>query len=359
MAAKRIFMPARTVAEWGGLHEYIEGAARSLVLAGNDVTVACGRGLVAERVRATGASVIEVDWTDWQPIGDHLRTVAPYDLVFAHAAGARDLALYVNETWNADLYVMCHGAFHDFVYTWSDKVTAFLAASPSLVDFLVRIGKVEPWKVEMVANGVPDAVLDLPLLSLDEKLSDGVGRIVMASRIAPDKAGQWPVAREVLLACKAAQPDVRWQLDVLGDGPLRPRMEREMSRFAQAHDVGVNFEGWVAPEEVPIRMNSAVLGLVAGMGGIRTLAAGALCVGVGARSNVGLQVGQNLRAGLWSNFGDHGCPRFTPTPIASDIATYIQSGPYEEAQRTARTAVRRARAASVVDGALLSALQAG
>ncbi|KGN35693.1 hypothetical protein N803_06380 [Knoellia subterranea KCTC 19937] len=310
-------------------------------------------------MRATGATVIEVDWADWKPVGDLLRTSDRYDIVFAHASGARDLALYVNEAWGADLYVMCHGAFHDYVYTWSDKVTAFLAASPSLVDFLVRIGKVDPWRVEMVANGVPDHVLEMPLKTLEEKLSDGVGRIVMASRIAQDKSAQFPVAREVLLACQQAIPNVKWQLDVLGDGPLRPRMEREMGRFAASHGLDVNFAGWVPPEEVPIRMNSAVIGLVAGMGGIRTLAAGALCVGVGARDNVGLQVGQNLRAGLWSNFGDHGCPQFTATPIADDIRTYLRTGPYEEAQQIGRLAVKRARAASVVDGALLSALQAG
>ena len=353
-------MPARTVAEWGGLHEYIEGAAKSLMAAGNEVTVVCGGGLVAQRVRATGADVIEVDWSNWRPDSDQIRSLPPFDLVFAHAAGARDLAMYVNQVWGADLYVMCHGAFHDFVYTWSEQVTAFLAASPSLVDFLVRFGKVEPWKIEMVANGVPDDVFDMPLLSLDDKLQGGVGRIVMASRIAQDKAMQFPVAQEILLACAQARPDVRWRLEVLGDGPLRPRMEREMMRFASEHaSIEVSFEGWVAPEEVPRRMNDAVIGLVAGMGGIRTLAAGALCVGVGARGSVGLQVGQNLRAGLFSNFGDHGCPRFTPSPLAADLATYLHNDRYVEATQIARLAVRRARSASVVDGALLSALQCG
>lgn len=353
-------MPARTVAEWGGLHEYIEGAAASLIAAGNDVTVVCGSGLVAERVRKTGAAVVEVDWSDWRPVSEQIRALDPFDLVFAHAAGARDLAMYVNEQWGADLYVMCHGAFHDFVYTWSEKVTAFLAASPSLVDFLVRFGKVEPWKIEMVANGAPDHVFDMPLKSLEQKLDGGVGRIVMASRIAQDKAMQFPVAKQILLACAKARPDVRWRLEVLGDGPLRPRLERDMARFAEQHEsIDVVFEGWVAPEEVPRRMNDAVIGLVAGMGGVRTLAAGALCVGVGARGSVGLQVGQNLRAGLFSNFGDHGCPRFTPSSLEEDLTTHLQNDRYVEATQIARLAAKRARSASVVNGALLSALRCG
>ena len=146
------------------------------------------------------------------------------------------------------------------------------------------------------------------------------------------------------------------QRDVL----LRDRYEREFRRFtADNPRVQTTFHGWVAPEEVPRRMNTAVIGLVAGMGGIRTLAAGALCIGVGARGSVGVQVGSNLRAGLWTNFGDHGTPQFTPTSITSDLERVLQPGAYEEAVGFARTAARRTRSGSVVRDALLTALQCG
>jgi glycosyltransferase involved in cell wall biosynthesis len=255
---------------------------------------------------------------------------------------------------------MYHGANHDFVYSWGDAVTAFLAVSPSLVDFLVRIGKVEPWKIEVVPNGIDDAIFDLPVKSLDEKLSDGVGRIVMASRLAHDKSAQFPIAKQVLSACAKALPDVRWRLEVLGDGPLRTSFESDLRRFARANEgIDIAFEGWVHPDEIAQRMNDAVVGLVTGRGAITTLAAGALCVGVGARGSVGLQVGGNLRAGLWSNFGDHACPQFTPTPLDEDLRTHLVPEAYAEALEIGRRAMRRSRASSVVDGSLLSALQCG
>ena len=359
MPGKRILMPAKTVAEWGGLHEYVVNASRTLVGAGNEVVVVCTAGLVAERVEATGATSMAIDWNDWRGAAEVLKEME-FDVILSHGPGSRELAVDVHEALDADLYVMYHGANHDFVYSWGEEVSAFLAVSPSLVDFLVRIGKVEPWKIEVVPNGVDDAIFDLPLKSLEEKLSDGVGRIVMASRLAPDKASQFPIAKQLLTACSSAVPDVRWELQVLGDGPLRNSLESDLHRFARANGaVDISFEGWVSPEEVPERMNGAVAGLVTGRGAITALAAGALCVGVGARGSVGLQVGGNLRAGLWSNFGDHACPQFSPSPLEADLAAHLSPEPYAEAVKIGRQVVRRSRASSVVDGSLLSALQCG
>lgn len=355
-----ILIPAQTVAEWGGLHEWVVGAAGDLIDAGNDVTVVGTPGLFEERAREVGASYIPIDWGNWREDVDRVAETGPYDIVFAHAPQARMFALALPRWPGSRLHVMCHGAYHDYVYTWAEQVDSIAAASPCLVDFLTRIGKVEPWKIDMVPNGVPDYVFDLPLRTLEERLEGGVGHVVMASRLARDKIGQIEVAKETLAACMRMHPEVTWQLDIYGDGPLRDRYEREFRRFDAEHSkVRTVFHGWIPPEEVPLRMNLAVIGLVSGMGGIRTLAAGALCIGVGARGNVGVQVGNNLRAGLWSNFGDHGTPQFTPTSVTVDLERVLQPEPYLEAVSFARTAARRTRSASVVRDALLTALQCG
>ena len=360
MRPQKILIPARTVAEWGGLHEWVVDAANDLVRDGHDVTVVGGPGLFAERSRAVGAGYLEIDWDRWKSEVDRIAETGPYDIVFAHAPQARMLALELPKWPGCRFHVMVHGAYHDYIYTWADQVDSIAAASPCLVDFLTRIGKVEPWKIDMVPNGVSDDVFDMPLLSLDERLDDGVGRIVMASRLARDKTMQIDAAKEALAACSRIRPDVNWQLDILGDGPLRDRYEREFRRVTASHEgVSVSFHGWVPPEEVPRRMNNAVIGLVAGMGGIRTLAAGALCIGVGARGSVGVQVGSNLRAGLWTNFGDHGTPQFTPTPIAEDLERVLRPGAYEETVEFARIAAKRTRSGSVVREAMLTALQCG
>lgn len=359
MAGKRILMPAKTVAEWGGLHEYVVHATRALVAAGNEVTVACTPGLVAARVIEVGGSVVEVDWSDWAPTVAALRG-SSFDLVLSHGPGSRDLALAVNRFLQADLYIMFHGAYHDYVYTWSDQVTGFLTVSPSLTDFLVRIGKVEPWRIDLVPNGVDDSLFEGPLPTLDEKLADGVGHVVMASRIARDKAGQFPVAEQVLRACSLARPDVTWRLDVLGDGPLRPGFESDLRRFSRRHpNVEYEFHGWVSPDDVAERMRTAVAAVVTGRGAITALAAGTLCVAVGARGSVGLQHGHNLKAGLWSNFGDHSCPGFTPSDLDADLAAHLDPEAYAAAVDTGRRITARSRSAGVVDEALLSALQCG
>lgn len=360
MARQRILIPARTVADWGGLHEWVVTAAADLVDAGNDVTVVGGPGLFEERTREVGADFLTIDWSNWQAEVDRVAETGPYDIVFAHAPQARMLALSLPRWPGSKLHVMCHGAYHDYAYTWAEQVDSIAAASPCLVDFLTRIGKVEPWKIDMVPNGVPDEVFDLPLYTLEERLTDGVGHIVMASRLATDKTKQIDVAKETLEACSRLRPDVTWHLDIYGDGPLRGHYQREFRRFDAAHaNVHTIFHGWIAPEDVPLRMNRAVIGLTAGMGGVRALAAGTLCIGVGARGNVGVQIGNNLRAGLWTNFGDHGTPQFTPSSVAADLESTLEPGAYLQAVSFARAAARRTRSAGVVRDALLTALQCG
>jgi hypothetical protein len=87
MRGRRILMPAKTVAEWGGLHEYVVNASRTLVEAGNDVVVVCRPGLVAERVAATGATALEVDWDNWQPTADLIRDTMAFDAILSHGPG--------------------------------------------------------------------------------------------------------------------------------------------------------------------------------------------------------------------------------------------------------------------------------
>lgn len=353
-------MPVRTVAEWGGVHEWTVDAARCLLAAGHSVTFV-GQGEVFERrARATGAEFLSVDWHDWKSEAARVAEdpqARDADLVFAHAPHARMLGLEVARRLGIELYVMIHGAYHDYMYTWSHHATGFLAASPSLVHFTHRFGRVEPWKVSLVPNAAPQAAFDLPLRSLEDKTSSGIGHIVTAARLARDKLSQIEPTLSAIKICAEMRPDLQWHLDVYGDGPERPVFERAYGRGLQAHsNANVEFHGWVEPDEVPKKMNDAVVGIAAGMTGVRTIASGALCVGVGARSFVGVQQGQNLRAGLWSNFGDHGTMRFTASDLESDLRTYLNASRFDEAIHGAREILRRTNSQQAVDGAMLSAL---
>ena len=216
----------------------------------------------------------------------------------------------------------------------------------------------EPWKVSVVPNGVPDVVFDLPIIPLAEKLSKGEASIVTAARLAADKTNQIGPTIETVEAFAKLFPKVQWNLDVMGDGPLRSRFHSEFHRaLGHLENVEITFSGWVAPDEVPRRMNQAVAACVAGMGGVRALAAGTLTVGVGAQGLVGVQVGQNLRAGIWSNFGDHGCPRFEASNVSSDIHQIISDGSYDDVVNFARESCNLHRNESSVRSSMFDALE--
>lgn len=358
---RSILMPVRTVAEWGGVHEWTVDAASAFIRAGHQVSFIGAGKLFRERALATGANFTEVDWSDvsaaTEVVLDSMRGT-PGDLVFSHAPQARMLGLDVARELNAEHFVMVHGAYHDQMYSWADHVDGFLAASPSLVHYVQRFGRVPPWMVALVPNAAADHVFDMPRRSFEEKTAGGVARIVTASRLAKDKLAQIPIVVEALSICARVRPDLHWKVDILGDGPLRDSFElRYRQAFQGRSNVSYEFHGWAPPTEIPLRMNNAVLGIVSGMGGVRTIASGTLCIGVGARNFVGLQYGRNLRAGVWSNFGDHGTMRFRPTALSGDLIAHLSPDVYDAAVQTARDALRRTNSQSVVDGMMLSALQ--
>ncbi len=353
-----ILIPVRTVAEWGGLHEWVYHAVLDLQSVGWDVVVAGQTGLFEERILETGARFVDVDWTDWQESVERVVASGPWSKIFSHGPLARNLALRASEETGAPVYHMIHGAYLDQVDNWSPRVKSILAASPSVQDFVVRVGKVEPWKVAVVPNGVPDAVFNMPLIPLAKKLSSNTASIVTAARLAADKVNQIEPTIDTVRTFAKLFPDVQWTLDVMGDGPLRSQFEHSFSSsLGGISNVKVVFSGWVAPDVVPQRMNSAVAACVAGMGGVRALAAGTLTVGVGAQGLVGVQSGQNLRAGIWSNFGDHGCPRFTATDVVSDIEAIVNSGNYDDVVTFARESCHLHRNENSVRMSMFDALE--
>ncbi|MGP5164281.1 glycosyltransferase [Arthrobacter rhombi] len=350
-------MPVRTVAEWGGLHEWVLHSVLDLQAIGCEVVVVGQDGVFRDRIESTGAEFVSLDWANWRIGMADVLSTGPWDKIFSHGPHARNVALRASETTGTPVYHMIHGAYLDQVNDWSPRVQTILAASPSIQDFVVRVGKVEPWKVAVVPNGVPDAVFDMPYRSLAEKISDGHGTVVTAARLAPDKVHQIEPTVQLVTTLSEYFPETMWTLNVMGDGPLRGHFENEFSRGLDKFDnVMVEYSGWVAPDEVPREMNKAVAACVAGMGGVRALAAGTLTVGVGAQGSVGLQKGDNLRAGIWSNFGDHGCPRFSPSDLRWDLQTVLANDEYDEIVQFARESCRLHRSEEIVRSALYEAL---
>mgnify|MGYP001943560795 FL=1 len=361
MAKRRILMPVRTVAEWGGVHEWTVDAASALIQAGHEVTFV-GSGVVfKERAEATGASFRVVNWRKgWESVARSIGEEADFDLIFSHAPAGRQFGLLANEKAKKEHIVMVHGAYHDYMYEWSDQVDAFVAASPSLVHFVQQFGRVAPWKVTNLPNAAPNEIFDLPLLSHDEKLEGGVGHIVTASRLSKDKVVQIDSVEEAVRSLASLYPDVQWEINVCGDGPLRDYFDQRYNLLEMSvPNVSHTMHGWVEPTEIPMMMNRAYLTVAAGMAGMRALASGSLLLGTGARASVGIQTGNNLRAGIWSNFGDHGIFRFVPTDVRSDLTNLSSPVVYDETVATARSVVKLGNAQSVVNDLMFAALHCG
>ena len=357
MKHRNILMPVRTEAEWGGVHEWTIDASRALSAEGHKVTFVGSGEIFKERAIACGNNFLEVDWNDWRSRIDEIASQDDYDLIFSHAPEARMFGLEVNRILGVENLVMIHGAYHDFMYQWSDQVDAFLAASPSLVHFTQRFGRVDPWKVINIPNAAADAVFDLPFQNLEAKLNGNIGHIVTASRLSRDKLSQIDAVEEALVALRKMWPEITWQIDVYGDGPLRAFYDFRYKQItSKAGSSNYTLHGWLPAEEVPSKMNSAFLTVTAGMAGIRALASGSLCIGVGAKGNVGVQMGRNLRAGLWSNFGDHGIFGFETPSIYKDLLSIDSAAAYEDIVLTAREVAKRTNSQSVVDSKMLAAL---
>nr|WP_269747511.1 glycosyltransferase [Janibacter melonis] len=352
-------MPVRTVADWGGVHEWTVDAVRALRTHGHGVTMVGAGDLLEERARAAGADFVVVDWADLEAAASILADAVPQaDLIYAHGPQARMIAVDASGVLDIPVHVMCHGAYHDYMYEWAGRVESVSAASPSLMYFVQQVGKVEPWKCQLVANGVDDLVFDLPVIDIDAKLEGGVGRVVTAARLAKDKIRQIDVVRDVLVGCVAQYPDVEWVVDVYGDGPERQFFENSYRMMSDELKNGrATFHGWIPPSDIPRVLNGAAVAVMAGMGGVRSVASGTVTVAAGARDVLGVQVGRNLRAGIFSNFGDHGCPRFEPTPIGRDLQDILRPGRYAEVVELGRSILRRTNSQSVVDGQMLGALQ--
>ena len=359
--SRSILMPVRTVAEWGGVHEWTVDASKALIASGHAVTFIGAGDLFEERARATGAEFLTIDWESWDAAVPELLEnplVRESDLIFAHAPHGRMVGLEISKALGPEIFVMVHGAFHDQMYSWSQHVTGFLAASPSLVHFVQRFGRVEPWKVSLVANAAPNHLFERDTPTFIERTSDGKARVVTASRLSVDKIPQIPVVVETVQTAAKLRSDLNWHLDVYGDGPMRSLFGAKYREAFRGFDnVTVEFHGWITPDSMMDVLSEAAIGVVAGMGGVRTIAAGALCIGTGARSFVGMQSGDNLQAGLWSNFGDHGVMRFAPTSLYSDLEHALVGGGYDSTVGMSRRILRRTNSQEVVDGAMLSALR--
>lgn len=353
----KILIPAYTVAEWGGLHEYVLAAARTLMSNGHEVTLVLREGLVSERGNEIGAKIIHVDWDSWTAVANEVRNGPHYDLIFTQPFQSRKFALYVNEVMKTKLVAMFHGFHHDFVYTWQHLADGFLVTTEQIGDLLSDLCRIAPDRIRVAPNGVEMDRFEYPLLSLDAKVSDGRGSLVMASRIDKDKRSQVVALKGLVGGLSQCAPGIDWDIIVLGDGPERGRVETDLRSFISEYPGStLNMCGWVSADVVPRILNKAVVSVSAGRGAMQSLAVGTPCIAAGAKGIAGLQIGRNLDLGVWSNFADYPIVGKKVTDLRSDLASLFLDRSYSVAQIEGRARILGERSQEIAAQMMLNAL---
>ena len=177
------------ISPWGGLHENIWYSCLGLKDTGWDVTVACRAGRLVDKLMADGISVHVIDdWTNWH---DDANTLGRRDwaIIHSHPFASRELALSVKDMTGAPLVSTFHGNNLDDVMSWSNKVDAFVAVSPAHADMLIQRAGIAADRIVVVPNGVWDSLISQRPRTWTEKADQGQARVVVASRLDPDKLG--------------------------------------------------------------------------------------------------------------------------------------------------------------------------
>ncbi|MGA8988008.1 glycosyltransferase family 4 protein [Aeromicrobium sp.] len=356
MSKLRALVPMFNKAPWGGLHENIWYSARGLRDLGWDITVACRDGQLVENLAADGirCHVID-DWDDWSSDAERL-SAESWDVIHGHTARSRELGLAVAKATDTPYLNTFHGYNRDLVYRWHASASGYVAVSRAHAAWINELPTVDDSMMLVVPNAVRDELLEQPIISFSDKISDGVGRVVVASRLAADKRALLDSLR-LLIGALARVDDVRWQVEIVGGGGEEGAVADLVAELnSMAAHVELEMLGWVDSETVPEVMRGAVLSLASGRGAMASLAVGTPTIAFGSQGVYGLQTGSNLDLGLWGNFGGFPLGERTVTPVVEDALTVL-SDPQRYAQvqaegrRAAASHLRQSDADRLLDTA--------
>lgn len=359
--AQRILLTVHTSAHWGGLQDWTVGMVRGLHRLGREVGVVTNNDLVAERCSADAATIIPIDWKQWEGHVDEILEQGPWDLTFAQPFASRAMGVHLKRGHDIPLVVMAHGNAADRGYSWVDAADGILLASASLRKTMVAFNGFDDGIVGVLANGASSVFFEGDVAPFRERLSsDGDVKVVVASRLGVDKLNQIP-AMEILVETLLNAADVRHvEMQVLGGGPMRNVFESRLRRLTSNPRVKLSMLGWAGETSVRDHMRDALFTVAGGVSGTQSCCLGTASLGAGFRSVVGISTPENMDAMLSTNFGDHAVRHVARSEIEKDIAWMLREENYTQFQYTYCDLMRRERtheavalrAASLLDAAV-------
>jgi len=222
----------------GGAQMHVLDLSISLQQLGHEVTVLVGGdGQFSELLQKKGITCVSISRLvrSIQPLDDYraiieirsvIRRINP-DIIATHSSKAGWLGRIVGKSLGIPTVFTAHGwAFAEGVprlqrsiYIVAEKLAARLASrivtvSKHDLKLALQYKVTTPEQLIAIHNGIPD----LPNLEADP--SQNPPRLVMVARFEPQKD------HHTLIQALANLRDYSWQLDLIGDGPLRPDMEQ-------------------------------------------------------------------------------------------------------------------------------------
>ncbi len=257
-----------TLSEWGGAQHIVYLLAKYL-RSEYEITVACAPGgLLVKRLRELGVRVIEIPELCRlpHPIRDlralwrlyRLMRAERFDIVHTHSTKAGLLGRLAARLAGVPVILFtAHGwAFSEgrpWLWRWllaqAERLPALFSTKIICVSehdrqVALRDGVTSPEKLVVIPNGLEPGLFCTPTekreLRAQLGASDAVGIVTMVGRLAP------PKDFETLIAAWEGLRAPGWRLWIVGEGPLRSRLEqsvhakglREQIEFlGERHDV--------------------------------------------------------------------------------------------------------------------------
>lgn len=349
---RRVLITVFARAAWGGLHENVLAEVRALVAVGTAVSVACAESRLANRLRLSGAHVIPVDWANMQASIDKVIAHGAFDIVHAHPFLARELAFEVLRVHGGKCVITMHGNYLDYMNSWATKADHIICVSTALRDKYIReVSSAHADKFSVIANGVEDNLFSFNFIPLDRKIKNDSIEIVVASRLDTDKAPLVDATLMTVRAVRAEFPAHKIHVRALGEGNVSASIQETF----EAEGVKTSFDGWAMSERVPEILSQAAIAVCPGRSAAQSIAVGTVTVAAGSQGIVGLQSGEGLIRGHWSNFGGYPVDAIDVKLFDRGVKLALsESLAYSREQILGREYIKPRLSQSVIDAQMIS-----
>lgn len=301
----RILFFSHSVADWGGLQEWVTGLSSSLAARGNRVGLVTSSVEISQRAASAGVWVYDIDWSSPSTKFVLDAVGSDWDIVVTTPLIAREVGSKVASALQIPSVATFHGVYSDYVYAWKKQFAKMVVVAPALANMLKVVGGVEQSEIATIPNGVPESETSIAPLGFADKVEGGVFTIAMACRLEMDKLSSLDVLYTMIPKLSALGVN-RVNLILLGDGKQRNVFVSRLRSLSAAWPM-FTFElrGWLDTAAMFDVLRRSVVTLGAGRTALHSLAAGTPVIGVGARAFVGVSSIRRMPEMLDCNFGDY------------------------------------------------------